>query len=192
MSARPSPLLVTTGSGTAGPGAGGASPSTTGCVAGRRHDFQHAVPVAIDADNADREPGDFLGDQERAAHRRLLGNRVDEVLEDAGSRDGLDLPGVSECAADAVGVGDAAIRDLQELTGLRRRDNDVGGGVLDGQRPDRRRVASRSRENDHGVGELQPLDIGEPVGAVGTGLSRRPVGMRCWTVVTPLASVVTT
>ena len=192
MSASPSPLLVTTGSGTAGPRRRRRVALDDRLCRGRRHDFQHAVPVAIDADDADREPGDVVGDQERAAHRRLLGHRVEEVLEDAGSRVGLDLPGVSERGADAVGVGDAAVRDLQELTGLRGRDDDVRGGVTDGQRPGRPRVATRSRETTACVGELQPLDIGEPVGAVGTGRTRRHRRMRCCTVVTPLASVVMT
>ncbi len=138
----------------------------------REHGFQHAVGVLVDGADAYRQPSELRRHREGRACRTHQFS-ADVVMENgyksARARVFLDLPEVADGSGDGtwvIRIGHTRDRHPEGLTLGRGRVGVAGRRVEDRQHAHWLGIFA-GHQDDRLVGELQPLDVGETVDAVG-------------------------
>ncbi len=140
---------------------------------GRVDLLEHAMPVDVDGPDAQRQTDFSIGGCECQAllTRHFASRKAGDICEDARARLELELPEVCDRWWDRTARGDVVrIGHVKECAvGIEHhlQGRIFGRGPSQGHRT-RRRVV-QSAEHDRLIGEQQPLDMHEVVGAVAGG-----------------------
>ncbi|MNC03018.1 hypothetical protein D3C75_504090 [compost metagenome] len=147
------------------------------CGWSRERSLKHTILILVDGPDAQFQPGEIRGHPEgRPGYVRQCCapvRKTGDVLKDARTRDCFELPVEGDRSSDGtagvVGIGHVGSRYPQQLTRGRRSVRGVAGSVEDGQQAQRVVVKpDPARQGERLIVELQPLDIGQAVGAVAT------------------------